>query len=276
MQEYFIKLGQQFIDALPNIFAALVILVLSFYLARILSRVLVRVLQRQQAAVSVSELLSQMLRWAIISFGIIAALQRFFNVTAFLTGLGILGFTVGFALQNIMQNFASGIILLIQQPFKVNDNVGIVGYDGTVLAIGLRTTELKTLDGRIIFLPNGDVLSQPILNYTRSNRRRVELPIGVAYDSNTDLVRKTILEEVKKVPGFVNEPEPQVIFHTFGASSIDLNVQFWVDTAINTPITGKDIALSKIKVAFEKKKIEIPYPIQVQYNKPLKQTRRKK
>ena len=122
-----------------------------------------------------------------------------------------------------------------------------------------------------------DILSQPILNYTRSTYRRVELPIGVAYDSDTDVVRKTILEEVKKVPGFVHEPEPQVLFHTFGNSSIDLNVLFWVDTAINTHLTGRDVALAKIKTAFEKKNIEIPYPIQVQYNKPLKkQTSNKK
>ena len=276
MEDILKQASDELLKSVPNIIIALLILVLSFYLSKFLSKLLVRALERQHAANGVSRLLSQLLRASIMAFGIVAALQRFFNVTAFLTGLGIIGFTVGFALQNIMQNFASGIILLIQHPFQTGDNVGIAGYDGTVLSIGLRTTELKTFDGRIVFLPNGDVLSQPIINYTRSNRRRVELPIGVAYDSDTDAVRKIILEEVKKVPGYVNEPEPVVNFHTFGASSIDLDVMFWVDTSINSHITGRDIALSKIKVAFEKKKIEIPYPIQVQYNKPLKHTRRKK
>jgi len=267
----------EMIAAIPNIITALLILVLSIYLARLLSRLLVRVLERQDAAASVSQLLSQILSWVIISLGIIAALQRFFNVTAFLTGLGIIGFTVGFALQNIMQNFASGIILLIQQPFKTGDNVGIASFDGTVISIGLRTTELKTFDGRIVFLPNGDVLSQPIINYTQANRRRVELPIGVAYDSNTDLVRKVILDEIKKIPGYVDEPEPLVLFNAFGESSIDLNVFFWVDTSINNHIAGRDIALTRIKTAFEKKKINIPYPIrtiQMQSGRP--SLRRKK
>ena len=277
MKEFFMQVAEELLKSVPNIIIALLILVLSFYLSKFLGRLLVRALEKQHAASGVSNLLSQLLRASIMALGIVAALQRFFNVTAFLTGLGIIGFTVGFALQNIMQNFASGIILLIQQPFKTGDNVGIAGYDGTVLSIGLRTTELKTFDGRIVFLPNGDVLSQPILNYTSSNRRRVELPIGVAYDSDTDLVRKTILEEVEKVPGYVNEPEPLVLFHTFGESSIDLDVYFWVDTAINSNITGKDIALSRIKRAFEKKKIEIPYPIRtVRMKQTQKTTRRKK
>jgi len=277
MEEYFKQLGDDLLKSAPNIITAILIVVVSFYLSKVLSKLLVRALERQQAANGVSRLLSQLLHITIMALGIVAALQRFFNVTAFLTGLGIIGFTVGFALQNIMQNFASGIILLVQQPFQVGDNVGISGYDGTVLSIGLRTTELKTFDGRLVFLPNGDVLSQPILNYTRSNRRRVELAIGVAYDSNTDLVRKTILEEVKKVPGYVDDPAPLVFFHTFGESSIDLNVFFWVDMAINSHITGKDIAISKIKAAFEKKKIDIPYPIRtIQMPRAKKTTRRKK
>jgi hypothetical protein len=85
-------------------------------------------------------------------------------------GLGIVGFTIGFAMQNVMQNFVSGVILLVQRPFRVGHAVGIAGYDGTVLKIGLRTTEMKALDGRIVFLPNADVLAQPIINYTRADR----------------------------------------------------------------------------------------------------------
>lgn len=139
------------------------------------------------------------------------------------------------------------MILLVQQPFRVNDNVGIAGFDGTVLKIGLRTTEIKALDGRIVFLPNADVLAQPIVNYTRANQRRVELPISVTYDSNPDLIRTIILDELKNITGFINIPEPLVLFHTFGTSSIDLNVLFWVDTSITSPAVAKDTALTNIK-----------------------------
>jgi small conductance mechanosensitive channel len=267
MQEYFTTLAENFIYSIPNLVAAILILFISIYGGVLLSRILWRVLERNNAEPGIMHLLTKTLKWTFIILGIVTALQRFFNVTAFLTGLGIIGFTVGFAMQNIVQNFVSGVILLVQQPFKVGHSVGIAGFDGTVLKIGLRTTEMKALDGRIVFLPNADVLSQPIINYTRASLRRVELPIGVAYDSNPDVVRAIILDELRNVTGFLAAPEPQVLFHTFGASSIDINVLFWVDTAIASPLAAKDNALINIKKAFEKKKVEIPYPIQVQIDR---------
>lgn len=277
MQEYFTKLAENFINSIPSIISAILILVVSYYGGVLLSRLLRRVLQRQSADTGVIHLLTKSLKWAIISLGVIAALQIFFDVTAFLAGLGILGFTIGFALQNIMQNFVSGVILLIQRPFTVGQVVSIAGFDGTVLKIGLRTTEMKTLDGRIVFLPNGDVLAQPIINYTRADMRRIELPIGVAYDSNPDTVRTIILEELRNVTGYVQTPEPLVVFHTFGASSMDLTVFFWADTALVSPLVAKDEAMTRIRQAFAQAHIEIPYPIQVQYYRtPGKKTTRRK
>jgi len=274
MQEFFITLAGMFIQSVPNFMVALLILAATYYLANLSSRLLKSVLVRQNAEPGVSHLLSRILKWVIIAFGLIAALQRFFDVTAFLTGLGIIGFTVGFALQNIMQNFVSGIILLIQQPFRMGDNVSVAGNEGTVLKIGLRTTEMKTFDGRIVFLPNAEVLSQPIINYTRAVLRRVELPIGVSYDANHETVRKAILEEIKSVPGYLGTPDPLVLFHTFGDSSIDLNVLFWVDTTISSHIVAKDVALTRIKKAYMKKNIEIPYPIQTVRMPEKKQSKR--
>lgn len=267
MQDHFAALAENFINSIPNIITAILILVASVYGGVLLSRLLRRVLQRNNAEPGITHLLTKTLKWTFIILGVITALQRFFNVTAFLTGLGIIGFTIGFALQNIMQNFVSGVILLVQQPFKVGHVVGIAGHDGAVLKIGLRTTEIKTLDGRIVFLPNADVLAQPIVNYTRADLRRVELSIGVAYNSDMEFVRAVILDELTGVRGYQNTPEPQVVFHTFGASSIDLTVYFWEDTSIASPLAAKDEALTRIKQAFEKKNIEIPYPIQVQYNR---------
>lgn len=277
MPESFSSLADGFLAALPNVLTALLIFALSYYAGVGLSRALRQILQRNNAEPGVSHLLSQILKWTFITLGIIVALQRFFDITAFLTGLGIIGFTIGFALQNIMQNFASGMILLVQQPFKVGDNVGIAGFDGAVLKIGLRTTEMKTLDGRIVFLPNADVLSQPIVNYTRAKSRRVELRIGIPYDADTDLVREILLNEAKNIPGFLNFPEPLVLFHTFGAYSIDLSLLFWVDTSITSDVAAKDAALIRVKQEFSTHAIAVPYPVQVQLpaNRPIKRKTKK-
>jgi small-conductance mechanosensitive channel len=213
----------------------------------------------------VTLLLAAITRWSIIVVGIITALQRFFDVTAFLAGLGILGFTVGFALQEIMQNFVAGIILLVQQPFEVKDVIETDQFIGTILSINMRTTEMKTIDGRIVIIPNAAILANPITNYTRAEFRRVELSVGVSYDSDPAVARQAVLEAVKLVPGFVGEPEPMVVFHTFGGSSVDMTAYFWIDMSKTNPFVAKDAALEFIKAALEKKGIEIPFPITTVY-----------
>ena len=166
----------EFVDKLvaefPNILTALLIFFGSLYLARLLSDLLKKVLERRGADHEVTLLLGTIMRWSVVVAGVMTALQRFFDVTAFLAGLGILGFTIGFALQNIMQNFVSGVILLIEQPFDVGDAVELNSYGGTVLTINLRTTEMRTFDGLIVMIPNADVLSNTITNYTRDDIHR--------------------------------------------------------------------------------------------------------
>lgn len=261
MQDYIHQFVNTLITSTPNLVTAAVIFLASLYLAGLVSRLLCRVLEKREAAPGVTHLLAQIVRWTIIVFGVITALQRFFDVTAFLAGLGILGFTVGFALQNIMQNFAAGIILLFQQPFKVGEVVNVAGFDGTIMQMDLRTTEMKTLDGRIVTLPNGNILAGAIVNYTRAQRRLIELPVGVSYDSDLAAIRKVMLESIRDVPGFVSEPEPVVAFHTFAGFSIDMTAYFWVDTAETNPVLAKDAAFGLVKAAFEKNGIEIPSPI---------------
>jgi small conductance mechanosensitive channel len=265
MQDYINQFIDTLITSIPNLIIAVVIFLVSLYLAGLVSRLICRVLEKREAAPGVTHLLAQVVRWTIIVLGIITALQRFFDVTAFLAGLGILGFAVGFALQNIMQNFAAGIILLLQQPFKIGDVVNVAGFDGTIMQMDLRTTEMKALDGRIVTLPNGDILAGAIVNYTRARRRRVELPVGIAYHSEPAVARKVMLEAIRDVPGFVSEPEPMVVFHTFAGSSLDMTAYFWVDMGKTNPLFAKDSAFELVKAAFEKNGIEIPFQITTVY-----------
>jgi small conductance mechanosensitive channel len=265
MPDYFNQLFEKVVASLPNVFTAILIFVLSLYFARFLSNILKNVLTNRKADREVTTLLVRITRWSIIVIGVMTALQRFFDVTAFLAGLGILGFTVGFALQNIMQNFVAGVILLIQQPFDVEDAIEVNGIGGTVLAINLRTSEMRTWDGRIVIVPNADFLSNPITNYTRADRRRIELPVGVSYGSDPAIARQVVLEAIQGVPGSVNEPAPLVVFHTFAGSSIDITAYFWIDTAKTNPFAAQDVALEFVKAALEKNGIEIPFPITTVY-----------
>lgn len=261
MQEYLNTFVENFINGLPNLLTALAIFVFSIYFAGIISKILRRALSRGKATMSVTNLLADSTRWALIMIGTITALQRFVDVTAFLTGLGILGFTVGFALQDVMKNFAAGIILLIQRPFHVDETIGVAGFDGQVLEIDLRATEMRALDGRIVSIPNAEVLAHPIVNYTRADRRRIELPVGVNYKTDTETARKIVTEAIQSVPGFVAEPAPMVGFSNFGDSALELNTYFWIDTSKTNPIAAKDSAFTLIKAALDKEGIDIPFPI---------------
>ena len=265
MEEYINTFIENFIKGIPNLFTAVAIFVACLYLAAIISRLIRRVLGLRKAPEGVTHLLSQLTRWSIIVIGTITALQRFFDVTAFLAGLGILGFTIGFALQDVMKNFAAGIILLLQRPFHVGEAIGVKEYDGTVLEIDLRTTEMKTFDGRIVILPNADMLANPIINYTRADRRRVDLPVGIPYETDTETARQAVLEAIESVPGIVTEPAAMVGFSSFGDATLQLSTFFWIDMTKTNPLVAKDEALTRIKAILNKKGITNPLPAQIIY-----------
>jgi small conductance mechanosensitive channel len=266
MQDYIDKFVDAFILGIPNLLTALAIFIVSLYIARIVSNLLRRMLNKRKSPAGVTHLLAQFTLWTIIIVGTITALQRFFDVTAFLAGLGILGFTVGFALQDVMKNFASGIILLLQQPFHEGETIGVKGFDGVVLAIDLRATEMRATDGRLIILPNAEVLANPIINYSRANQRRVDLSLSLPHTSEPDTARRIFLNAIQEVAGFLNEPKPVVVFSNLTNSAMELNANFWVDITKTDPLQAKDAVLIKVKSALQKEGIEIPHPVQTVYS----------
>jgi small conductance mechanosensitive channel len=266
MEPYFDQLIALFMAGAPRLLTALVIFVLSLYVARLLSKFVERVLQKRRAPAGVVQLLGQLALWSIIVAGTITALQQFFQVTAFLAGLGILGFTIGFALQDIMKNFASGVILLLQQPFHVGETIGVKGFDGTVLAIDLRATEMKAADGRVVILPNAEVLANPIVNYSRANERRVDFTLNLSHACEPRTVRQIVLEAIENVEGYVERPEPVIVFNSITDHALELSVNFWIDVTKNDPLHAKDTVLLNIKAEFNERGIEIPHPIQAVFN----------
>jgi small conductance mechanosensitive channel len=250
-----------FIVFLPKLAYALIIFIVSFYIAQMIGRLMEKVLARRRVDPGAVSLLSEMTRWGIIVFGTITALQQFTDITAFLAGLGILGFTVGFALQDVMKNFAAGILLLLQRPFVVGDTIAVSDISGTVMDINLRATEIRTFDGRTIIFPNADALNHAITNFTRSVHRRIDVSLRVAFDTDLNVAREAVLEGLESVPGQLEDPAPVVVFDTFGESYLSLTASFWIDTAqINMP-AAKDAAVKFIKQAFDKHGIEIPFPM---------------
>jgi small conductance mechanosensitive channel len=252
-----------FIASLPGVIAAMVVVVLTLIAAGWISSAVRRGMQARKSGHQPIRLVTKITYYSILIFGIVIALQQVgFNLTAFLTGLGVVGFTIGFALQDVSKNFVSGLILIIQQPFAIGDAIKVTDYGGTIVAIDLRSTEIHTWDGQVVIIPNSDFLTNPITNYSRASRRRVDLGIGVSYGSDLEQVRKIALGSLASVTGLLDNPPPKVQYEEFGASTINLTIYFWIDALQSDPFTAKDTAMVAIKAAFERNKIDMPFPTQ--------------
>lgn len=254
------------IEFTPKIIAALIIFFVSLYLGRLGHRAIEAIFEKRSVDPEIKLLLARVGQWTIIILGTIWALAQVnFNVTGFVAGLGIAGFTIGFALKDIAENFVAGILLLLQQPFDIGDAVEVAGYGGTVTTIEIRSTTIRTWDGLLVIIPNASVYSNPITNYSKVDKRRINLTVGVAYDTDLDQAEQVIMEVVDKLPGIKHDPAPFVTFNEFADSSITASIYFWIDTSEAGYFEAQHAVVKNIKVAFEREGIEIPFPIRAIY-----------
>jgi small conductance mechanosensitive channel len=229
----------------------------------VISKLVRKALEKRNVDHEVNLVIIKVTRWFVIGLGVFIALQQMgFDISAFLVSLGVVGFTIGFALQDISKNFVAGLLLLLQQPFDIGDAIKVTDFTGIVSNVDLRATEIRTFDGIIVLIPNADVYSSPITNYSREAHRRLNLTIGVAYDTDLEYARTVTLEMVSALEGVLAEPPPQVIFSNFGPSTIDFELYFWVDTAAKGFFDVKDAAIVALNAVYTEKEIELPYPIQ--------------
>ncbi len=253
----------KFLDFLPQIISALVIFIASIIGAGFIAKSIKKLSAKRIASPEIQQLLSRITRWTLIVIGTIVALEQVnFNVTGFIAGLGVAGFTIGFALQDIAKNFISGLLLLYRQPFKIGDYVQVSDYSGTVKQINIRDTEIETLDGERVIIPNRDVFENPIINYTHSPLRRRTVTIGLGYGENVDRAINIFLEAVKNVEGVETDPEPSIIVNELGNSALMMDARFWVNQRDINFLNVHSKVVTAIKEAAEENQIDLPYPVQ--------------
>lgn len=255
-----------FLTLLPSLIAALVVFAVGLYIASIIRRLVRRGLERRTQNSQPITLLSQLSYWLVVILMAAISLQMVgFNLTAFLAGLGIAGITIGFALQDVSKNFIAGVLMLIQQPFDIGEFIMVDDYAGTVEAIDLRATQVRTVDGKLVLIPNGEVMVSAITNFSEAEKRRVAISTGVAYESDPDDVRRTALAAITNIEGLISDPLPNVLFENFGNTTMDLTIYFWIDTSQTNVASAKDAGLKVIKNAFEQAQIDMPLPAQKVY-----------
>jgi small conductance mechanosensitive channel len=251
------------IDFLPKIISALVIFFVSIFGAGFLAKSIKKLSARRISSEEIQQMIFRITRWTIIVIGTIVALgQVNFNVTGFIAGLGVAGFTIGFALQDIAKNFISGLLLLYRQPFKISDYVKVSDYSGEVKRINIRDTEIETLDGELVIIPNRDVFENPIINYTHSSLRRRTVTIGLGYEEDVDQAVEIFLKAISGVDGVESTPRPSIIAQELGDSALILAARFWVNQQEVNILNVHSRVVKSIKETAEKNDIDLPYPVQ--------------
>ncbi|MEZ4568273.1 MAG: mechanosensitive ion channel, partial [Desulfobacterales bacterium] len=200
--------------------------------------------------------------YAVWSVGILIALNAFgFNATSLTVVLGALGVGLGFGLQAIFNNFVSGIILLFERPIQVGDDIEVNGLWAQVRKINVRATVVQTYDNASIIIPNSDLISSQVTNWSFKDKRlRRNVAVGVAYGSDVELVRDTLLEVVDKTPRILKLPKPDVVFKDFGDSALIFMVRFWTRVEYFYSVeTDVRFAIDRL---FRERNIEIAFPQQ--------------
>jgi len=246
------------------LFKALIILTvfLAFFVA---SRVVRRVVEKAVASprVKASQLLANMLVSAsgrlVVFVGILVALSQMgVSLGPVLAGLGIAGFVIGFALQEVLGNFAAGMMILIYKPFDVGDMVEAAGVFGKVNAMSMVSTSIMTIDNQTLIVPNGKIWGDVIKNVTGQQTRRVDMEFGISYSDDIPRTEKVLMQILAEHPKVLKEPAPVVRLHKLGESSVDFVVRPWVATEDYWDVYW-DVT-REVKMRFDREGISIPFP----------------
>jgi small conductance mechanosensitive channel len=259
------KWGEHLVLMLPNITVAVVLLILTFVIARTVQNGLTRIMGRFTHSPAINNLISTLVYISLILIGIffvLGVLKLDTVVVSLLASVGIIGLALGFAFQDIAANFISGIIIAVQKPFRVGDMIETNDYFGVIERITLRTIDIRRVTGELVKLPNKMVFENPVTNYSFYHMRRIDLDVGVSYAEDLERVAKIVIDCLQDVKNRIKDRPVEVMYDEFGDSSINFKARFWVSYSRQGDYVGaKSDAIIKIKKAFDQNDILIPFPI---------------
>src|SRR5690625_1827339 len=256
---------EDIVSMFPNLVLASIVLIIGFFIARWIGRKTRGILKRITKIDIISNLFGSVV-YAVFLGIVFLTVLRILNLdkalgTA-LAGAGIVGLALAFAFQDIAANFVSGVVLSIRMPIRIGHLIEVDGYIGTVLKINLRDTVIRTFHGQDVIIPNKMVFDSPITNYSISNKRCIDLKVGVSYDDDLSEVKTVALNALTALEDRLDEKGFLFFYTDFGDSSINFFIRLWLkDTSQAFYLETRSQAVEIIKQAFDEKGISIPYPI---------------
>ncbi|MCT8517216.1 mechanosensitive ion channel [Glaesserella parasuis] len=240
----------------------LLIAIAIFVIGRYLARTISTLIGKAVLASSKDEMLQGFVRsiayFLFLLITVIASLSQLgINTSSLVALIGAAGLAIGLALQNSLQNFAAGVMLLIFKPFNKGDFIEAGGKSGKVEQMGILMLELRTVDNKTVLIPNGKVFADSITNYSRNETRRIDFIFDISYESDIEKAKEIIAQILFEDENVLHYPEPTIAVGNLAASSVQLFVRPWVQT--NNYSTTQFAILEKVKIGFDKAGISIPY-----------------
>jgi len=236
LAESFREFGDGFVHRLPYLVAAVVAIVLTVVVARLVRSMVERALRRGRAERHVVVVVATLAYYAAFTLGVLVSLSLGgVNLGVLVGSLGLATVALGFALQDIVSNFTAGIVLLLEHPFTEGDHIAIAEAEGEVEEIRVRATRLRAPDGQLVLVPNKLLFTQVLTNSTATMRRRVEVLLEVPYGQDAARARELLLEVAAGLEGVSDDPEPRLLTQLLGQGARRLRLTFWVDSRSDDP-----------------------------------------
>ena len=256
---------QGFFELLPNLVVALAVVFL-FVLLGLAVRFSIRKVATRRDRSNLGTVLGRFMQWVVISLGILLGLTIVLPSLKpgdLVAGLGVTSVAIGFAFKDILQNWLAGLLLLIQQPFRVGDQIIVEGYEGTIERVQTRATILKTYDGRRVVIPNATIYSNSVTVNTAFSTRRSEYDVGIGYGDDIRTAKATILKALQEAKGVLPEPPPEVLPWSLDASAVMLRARWWTDPFRSDVVHVQGEVIEAVKYALDAAGIDMPYDTQV-------------
>jgi len=255
-----------FIALLPNLILALIVFFIFFFVARTIKRVVRTLTRDRRQARNLGMVLGRLAQGTTILVGLFIALSIVIpslKANDLVQLLGISGVAIGFAFRDILQNFLAGILILLTEPFQIDDQIVFKGFEGTVENIQTRATTIRTYDGRRIVIPNSELFTNSVTVNTAFEHRRLQYDVGIGYGDDIDEVRRLILEAMYQTNGVLEMPAPDAIVVQLAGSTVNIRARWWVDPPRRADVLDlQDRVLTNIKNKLTANGIDLPFPTQ--------------
>ena len=255
-----------FIALLPNMVLALLVFAIFFFVARIIKKVVRNLTRDHRQARNLGMVLGRLAQGTTILVGLFIALSIVIpslKASDLVQLLGISGVAIGFAFRDILQNFLAGILILLTEPFQIDDQIVFKDFEGTIENIQTRATTIRTYDGRRVVVPNSELFTNSVTVNTAFENRRLEYDIGIGYSDDIDEARRLILEAVHQTNGVLETPAPDAIVVELAGSSVNIRARWWVAPPRRADVLDlQDRVLTNIKNKLTANGIDLPFPTQ--------------